>query len=196
MTRSGADKAGARSPRGAGINDGQGEYDQPTPPASKAAKKRSIQSLHREAKDDNPTQAASDPRICRSSWPDDPAARRKSIVEVLPQAIRDYFGNEAVIEYRLSLEEGELAQIAAERPALAAALARAQAVLCALAEDCLAVSVAEDRNSTDARYLLERLYPEKYARKSVADKGNGRDYSVPKDDPQSVLKAKPLSEVQ
>lgn len=197
-----AKKADARPPRGAGINDdphGEPRHgDDPAAPASKAVAKRSIQSLHSEAEDDNPTHATNDTRICRTSWPTDPEARRRELVKVLPQAIREYFGNEAVIEHRLSLEDGEVKALASEQPALAAAISRAQAVLCALAEDCLAVSVTEERNSADARYLLERLYPDKYARKSVADKGNGRDYALPKDDPKSVLdsKTKPLSEVQ
>lgn len=195
-------KAGARPPRGAGINDHPpGEPfagHEPGAPGAEAAEKRSIQSLHSEAKDDNPTQAASDTRTCRTSWPTDQEARRRELVKVLPQAIREYFGNEAVIEYRLNLEDGEVKALAAEQPALKAALDRAQGVLCALAEDCLAISVTEERNSTDARFLLERLYPDKYARKTGADKGNGRDWTLPKDDPKSVLetKTKPHSEVQ
>ncbi len=196
-------QAGAWPTSGAGNND-SGERDafreDPGTPALQADGERSIQSLLSEAKDDNPEQAANDPRICRLSWPADPEKRRAALVKILPQAIREYFGNEAVIEYRLSLDEGELAAVALEQPQIAAAFKRAKYFLCAVAEDCLAVSVVKDQSDTSARYLLERLYPEKYGKKSTADKGNGRFLDLPSaDGPKSVLDGttpKPHSEVQ
>lgn len=201
VPRSAKSQADARPLRGAGEGTIAGEptvgHD-PAPPASKAAKKRSILPLSTGAKNDDHPQAENDPRICRSLWPENPKDRRRELVSILPQAIREYFGNEAVIEYRLCLQEGELSEVAAENPGIAASLAKAKDLLCALAEDCLAVSIVNDRSSTDARYLLERLYPEKYARKSVSEKPNGRSYDLPADGPKSVLdsKPKPHSEVQ
>ena len=169
-------------------------------PALKADTERSIQFLQSGAEDDNQTTAAKDPRICRLSWPADPQKRRAELVKILPQAIREYFGNETVIEHRLSLEEGELAAVAAEQPKVASALGKAKDLLCAIAEDCIAMSVAQDRSSADARYLLERLYPEKYGKKSTAGNGSGRFLDLPSaDGPKSVLdeiKPKPRSEVQ
>jgi hypothetical protein len=190
--------------RGTGINETSGERDayrqDPDYPESQAADARSIQFLQSGARDDNPMQAAGDTRICRTSWPEDPLKRREAVDKVLPQAIREYFGNESVIEHRLSLEEGELSAISLEQPKIASALGKAKELLCALAEDCLAVAVVQDRSSTDARYLLERLYPEKYGRKGVSDKGNGRFLDLPSaEGPKSVLDgttAKPRSEVQ
>lgn len=138
------------------------------------------------AEGDLAKQDTADTRICRSSWPKDPDAKRAALAKILPQAAREYFGNTPVIAFRLNVDEDEIHDLAASDYEVARAFARAEDLLCALAEDRIAQSILGGGPSSDAKFFLERRYPEKYARKAGTSDSN-RNLDVPKKDLHSVL---------
>lgn len=158
--------------------------DEPAPGGT-PANSRSIQLGNCAPEDDDPTKANGDQRISRSKWPKDQAKRRAELVKILPQAVKEYFGNITVIAHRLNVEEAEIEALATERQEIAAAFAGAGKLLNALLEDRLTTVALTGNSGTDCRFLLERRMPETYGK--PAPQKPGRKFDLPPEGLQSAF---------
>jgi len=132
-----------------------------------------------------------DTRIRRSGWSSDPKKRLKELAEVMPAAIRDYFGAVASISSALNVIPEEVSRVITESEELSYLAKQYQAQEIALVEENLAKQAREGTQVTAIKLYLTNKAPERWSdRVSVDTVGS---FSVPsaKDaPPESVLKPK------
>jgi hypothetical protein len=136
-----------------------------------------------------------DQRVTRTHWPKDPAKRLEAIAKVMPEAIRDYFGNVVVIASALSLTPREVNNAIALDPALKEAQDIATNAVAALLEDRLLYLAMNSTNAATVRFMLERRSPERWAAKDKVTKSKALEFDVPSAPPTSVLQGGNPSEV-
>lgn len=130
-------------------------------------------------------------RITRTSWPSDPTLRAEAIAKVMPQALADYFGSTVVIAAKLQLLPEEVDAIIAADPALDRAQKVNQNARAALLEDVLTYGAITDKNQTTARFLLERMDPDRWAKKTAKQAAEERSPGMPDAPPVPVFKQTP-----
>lgn len=108
-----------------------------------------------------------DQRISRSKWPKDKTKRRDAMTKVMPDYIRDYYGNPVAIARAMSCPTSEVEDIILGDPDLVRVLKTAEAEQEAILLDIISYNAIQNRKSVDAKWILERKNPDRYAKKSA-----------------------------
>ena len=146
-------------------------------PRRSPIKKRSNKK-RREDDDDDQTTDQGDQRITRSQWPEDRDKKLAILAKIMPQALADYFGDEAIIAYRLSVWPDEVREIIESDEELQ----RLQALHLSFEMPALEARMMHHAlnapNGTYTKLMLERRYPGKWARET-GKKTPVRSYDLP-----------------
>lgn len=124
------------------------------------------------------TQNTADQRVVRKKWSTNPATRKKQMAKAMPDFIQQY-SNEAAIAQAMNVSRAEVSDVIASEPALVELMQVRSADREAILLDVIEHSAIMNGKSTDARWLLERMHPDRYVRKTGSATGAKKRFSAP-----------------
>jgi len=131
-----------------------------------------------------------DQRITRSKLPKDREKRLLAMKKIMPTAIRDYRGDPTMIAAALSVIPADVTSVINSDPELIELKEIAETIAEAKLIDIMSGHAETSRSPTAAKWLLERQYPEKYARTTAPTKrprkGNGSEALTPENLPSAI----------
>lgn len=124
-------------------------------------------------------------RVVRKKWSKVKETRLKQMAKAMPDFIREY-SNEAAIAQAMNVSRDEVGEVIAGDQDLMDLMHIRAADREAILLDVIEHSAIRNGKSTDARWLLERIYPERYARKSAAAEAKKPSFSAPAAPPKKL----------
>ena len=120
-----------------------------------------------------------DQRITCTSWPEDRDERLQEMTKIMPRAITDYFGNSVVIAHALSVTPKDVRDCIQADEGLKELQEVCENGVEALLTDRLIHLSQKSNSPVAAKFLLEKMFPDRWAKKP-AEKSGG-SFSAPRD---------------
>jgi hypothetical protein len=126
----------------------------------------------------------------KKSWPKDKAKRLKQMAKTIPDYIEQYYGNSVAVAHAMKATVEDVEAVIASDPDLARLKEVSDNSREALLLDVVTHNAISNSKSIDARWLLERSNPDRYARKTAGKaKTDGKGFSAPKEKPAELESA-------
>ena len=126
-----------------------------------------------------------DQRPTRSKWPKARDKKLASMAKAMPEFINAYFGGEAAIAHAMAVTPPDVREVIQADPALVELQEVAVNSVEALLLDRMTFLALNTKSSAPTKFLLERLFPEKYGSSKVKDT-KGKGFTAPTENAEGL----------
>ena len=129
-----------------------------------------------------------DQRVSRSKWPKDRTKRLSAMEKAMPKFIQDYYGSTVAIASAMSVTPADVREVIDYAPDLVELQEIAENSIEDLLLNQMMYLAMNTKSSAPAKFLLEKLFPEKYA-KGVSQASKSKGFGAPKEKPGELPSA-------
>lgn len=130
-----------------------------------------------------------DQRARRSKWPKDRKLRLAAMSKAMPQFISEYFGGITAIASAMNVTPADVNEVINLDPELVELKEIAVNSVEDLLLDRMTYLAMNTKSSAPVKFLLERMFPDKYGSKSGSQTKKGAGFKAPSEKPDNLPSA-------